>query len=163
MKKILYILTAAALMIGCKDKDLDIDKPNQEEPGTENPTPQPPAPEETLADKLIGEWHSTDLAVEADIYIGFSEDNTFEMYQQITEGAYRLYRGTWELQDDVLSGKYNDGEAWAADYTIEIEGDSLKMTSKNEAAEVSQYTKAAIPDSVKETCVPVVKSAEAGL
>ena len=113
----------------------------------------------TLEQQLCGEWHSTTLAVDADIYLSFAENKTFEMYQQITEGAHRLYRGTWNLEETLLTGKYNDGEDWAAAYDIAIEGETLTLTSVNDAAEKSVYKKTAIPEEVKNGCAVVVKSA----
>ena len=113
----------------------------------------------TLEQQLCGEWHSTTLAVDADIYLSFAEDKTFEMYQQITEGAHRLYRGTWNLEGTLLTGKYNDGEDWAAAYEITIEGDALTLISVNDAAEKSVYKKTAIPEDIKTGCAVVVKSA----
>ena len=115
-------------------------------------------PELTLEQQLIGQWHSVSNALEADLYIDFQEGKTFELYQQIGEGAYRLYRGTWNLEGDLLTGKYNDGEDWAAAYKVAIEGDVLTMTSQNDAAETSTYKKSDIPSEVKERCETVVKS-----
>ena len=140
MKKILYFMSALMLMVSCGG-----DKGGQQT-GL------------TLEQKLCTEWHSTTLSLDADIYISFAENNTFELYQQIVEGAYRLYRGTWNLEEDILTGKYNDGEDWAAAYQISIEGETLTMTSKNDAAEVSVYKKAEIPATVKETSETIVKS-----
>ena len=140
MKKILYIISAIMLIVSCGgDKGGDQTKP-------------------TLRQLLCTEWHSTTLSLDADIYISFAEDNTFELYQQIVEGAYRLYKGTWNLEEDILTGKYNDGEDWAAAYQITIEGETLTMTSKNDAAEVSVYKKAEIPSTVKEGSEAIVKS-----
>lgn len=143
MKRILYIISAFLLFISCTEKD-----------GGKT--------ELTLEQKLLGEWHSTALPIGADIYINFSEGKTFELYQQIGQGAHRLYRGTWGLEGDLLTGKYNDGEEWAAAYLITIEGDKLTLTSQNEAAETAVYVKWEIPDEIKETCEVVVKSTEAG-
>lgn len=140
MKKILYFMSALMLMVSCGG-----DKGGQHT-GL------------TLEQKLCTEWHSTTLSLDADIYISFAENNTFELYQKIVEGAYRLYRGTWNLEEDILTGKYNDGEDWAAAYQISIEGETLTMTSKNDAAEVSAYKKAEIPATVKETSETIVKS-----
>lgn len=112
----------------------------------------------TLEQKLTGEWHSATLPLDADIYMNFEEGKTFELYQQIGEGAYRLYRGTWNLEEDLLTGRYNDGEDWAAGYRIAIEEDVLTLTSVNDAAEVSTFAKAEIPAEVKETCETIVKS-----
>ena len=140
MRKLIYMMAAVLMLAACGKKP-------------DNKT------ELTLEQQLCGEWHSTTLAVDADIYLSFAEDKTFEMYQQITEGAHRLYRGTWNLEGTLLTGKYNDGEDWAAAYDIAIEGDALTLISVNDAAEKSVYKKTAIPEEVKNGCAVVVKSA----
>ena len=137
MKKLLYILSALLILAGCgKDKDGKM----------------------SLEEKLCGEWHSTSLSVSGDVYLDFSDDKTFGMYQKIGSGAYRLYRGTWNLENGLLTGKYNDGEDWAAAYEITIEGETLTLTSANDAAEKSVYKKTAIPEDIKTGCAVVVKS-----
>lgn len=140
MKKILLFISALMLLVSC----------GGDKGGLQT--------ELTLEQKLCSEWHSTTLSLDADIYISFDENKTFELYQKIVEGAYRLYRGTWNLEEDILTGKYNDGEDWAAAYQISIDGETLTMTSMNDAAEVSVYKKAEIPSSVKETSETIVKS-----
>ena len=117
----------------------------------------------SLEEQLYGEWQSTSLSVSGEIYLDFNEDKSFELYQKIGEGAYRLYRGTWNIEENILTGKYNDGEDWAASYDVTIEDKSLTLTSKNDAAEVSKYSSCTIPEEVKTGCEVVVKSAEAGL
>lgn len=145
MKKILYMLSAALLLIACGDKN----------GGKET--------EPALEELICGEWHSTSVAVDADIYMAFSEDKTFELYQKVGEGAYRLYRGTWNLEENILAGRYNDGEDWAASYEVIINDKTLTLTSKNDAAEESVFMKESIPAEVKEGCEIVVKSADADL
>ena len=112
----------------------------------------------TLEQQLIGQWHSVSNALEADLYIDFQEGKTFELYQQIGEGAHRLYRGTWNLEGTLLTGKYNDGEDWAAAYQVEMRETGLVLTSNNDAAEKSTFERAEIPAEVKETCEVIVKS-----
>lgn len=143
MKRILYIISAVLLLASCGGKNED---------DTKNP-----------AEMILGEWQSTTLSVSGDIYLDFNEDKTFEMYQKIGQGAYRLYRGKWNIENNILTGKYNDGESWAASYDIAIEGKNLTLTSKNDAAEVSKYTSCTIPEDVRTGCEVVVKSVEAGL
>ena len=115
-------------------------------------------PEINLEEQIVGQWHSTSISVDGDIYIEFDQAKTFELYQQIGEGAYRLYRGTWNLEGDLLTGKYNDGEDWAAAYNVAIADNVLTMTSTNDAAEVSVYEKSEVPAEVKDNCITVVKS-----
>ena len=117
-------------------------------------------PEINLEEQIIGQWHSTSISVDGDIYIEFDQAKTFELYQRIGEGAYRLYRGTWNLEGDLLTGKYNDGEDWAAAYKVSIEGDALTMTSNNDAAETSSFMRSEIPSEVKDKCTVAVKSRE---
>lgn len=145
MKKILYMLSAALLLIACGEKS----------GGKES--------EPALEDLICGEWHSSSVTIDADIYISFSEDKSFELYQKVGEGAYRLYRGKWNIEENILTGKYNDGEDWAASYEVIINDKTLTLTSKNDAAEESTFRKENIPAEVKEGCEVVVKSADAGL
>lgn len=138
MKKIIYMIIAALILVSCGEKG-----------GNK---------QLTLSEQLCGEWHSTSLAVQADIYIRFLENGKFEMYQKIGAGAYRLYNGTWNLEEDTLTGKYNDGEGWAAAYTVVIDSNTLTLTSKNDAAETSKYSTCTIPEEVKDKAVIEVKS-----
>lgn len=140
MKRILLIISAILLLASCgRDK----------------------GKEKTTADYLYGEWHSTSISVNGDVYLSFTDDMKFEMFQKVGEGAYRLYRGTWNVEEDVLTGKYNDGEDWAAAYRITVDDKSLTMTSMNDAAEESTYTRTEIPENVRNCSDTVVKSSQA--
>ena len=140
MKRLIYIFSALVLLASC-GKNEDDNKP-----------------ELTLEQQLVGQWHSVSNSLEADLYIDFQEGKTFELYQQIGEGAHRLYRGTWNLEGTLLTGKYNDGEDWAAAYQVEMREGQLILTSNNDTAEKSTYEKSEIPAEVKETCEVIVKS-----
>ena len=140
MKKLLYIFSALVLLASCGKNEED------------------KKPELTLEQQLVGQWHSVSNSLEADLYIDFQEGKTFELYQQIGEGAHRLYRGTWNLEGTLLTGKYNDGEDWAAAYQVEMRDKQLVLTSNNDAAEKSTYEKVEIPAEVKESCEVIVKS-----
>jgi hypothetical protein len=133
MKKLLYILAAALLMAAC---------------GKETPVEQ----------GICGEWHSTSLSAEGEIYMSLTEDNKFELYQQIGEGRHRLYRGTYSFENDILTGKYNDGENWAYSYQVVLSGNTMTLTTLDESAQVSVFLREAIPAEVKDGSVTVVKS-----
>lgn len=122
-----------------------------------------------LDELLIGEWHSTSLSISdaytyaGEVYIGFNADKTFDLYQKIGEGAFRLYRGSWNIDGDVLAGKYNDGEEWGTRYQISIDGKTLTMKYSIHDSEVtSVYTSVVIPSEVKIGCEVIVKSEGAG-
>ena len=142
MKKILYILMAL-MCISCGEKPT----PTPPSPGPDPEPPGPgPEPVETLASKIITEWHCVVSDIDADIYLQFGNFFDFELYQKIGEGAYRLYKGTWELDEDtaMLTGKYNDGAAWGSGYTVSVSEDGNSMTLT--------------PSEVKEKAVVIVRS-----
>ena len=114
--------------------------------------------EPTLAQKLQTEWRGSEVSVDAAIYIKFLADGKFELYQKMVGEGFELRRGTWTLNEDILSGIYNDGETWAAEYQISINNGELTMISKAEGNETNVYTQCAIPQEVKRNCTVVVKS-----
>lgn len=154
MKKILYTILAAFILVSCGGNGNNGN--NGEVPG---PGPEPIVPAEpTLQEKICGEWHTSNNQATADIYVSFTKDGAFELYQKIGDGAYRLYRGKWGVEDNVISGKYNDGNDWACSYEVEMGSESMTWTSQNDFAEKNVYNKAEIPASVKDNCVVEVKS-----
>lgn len=133
MKKLLYIITAALLMAAC---------------GKETPVDQ----------GICGQWHSTSLSAEGDIYLSLTEDYKFELYQQIGDGRHRLYRGTYNFENDILTGKYNDGEDWAYSYQVVLSGNTMTLTTLDESAQVSVFQRETIPAEVKDGSIVIVKS-----
>ncbi len=116
--------------------------------------------EKTLTEKIAGEWHCNPSNMEADIYVGFAAEGTFELYQQITVGTYRLYRGTWTADEAnmTITGKYNDGENWGSGYSVVVSEDGNSMTFTDSASIEYVYSREEIPAEVKETSVVIVKS-----
>ena len=110
------------------------------------------------ASPLCGEWRGYDLSADAGIYICFTADGTFELYQKLASETFELRRGTWTLAGDILSGKYNDEEPWAASYKAVINGDTLTLTSQKEGEETNIYRKCEIPEHIKESSTVIVKS-----
>ena len=138
MKKIVYVIMLALLTIaGCMKEE----------------------PVLTLSQKLCAEWRGSELSIDAAIYMKFASDGTFELYQKMSSEEFELRRGTWTLTGDILSGKYNDQEAWSTSYKISVENDRLTMVSQGEGAETNIYVKTEIPEYIKGSSTVVVKSA----
>ena len=166
MKKIAYILIALLMATGCEDKptpDTPVTPPDKPE------TPvDPPVKEETLAEKIVGEWHCVVSDIDADIYLALMSDSTFELYQKVGEGSHRLYRGSWSMNETsrTLSGRYNDGTEWGSSYETAVSEDKNSMTLVPKAATAKEehvYRREAVPASVKEGCLVVVKSTRCGM
>ena len=111
-------------------------------------------------DKVVGEWHysGTESGVGIDVYLGLSQDYTFELYQKIGEGPHYLYKGKYKFDGEVLSGTYNDYTPWAHEYKVTKSGSSLVLTSVSDDSYSVTYTKEAIPESVKTHYMPATKA-----
>ena len=117
-------------------------------------------PEADKLDKIVGEWHysATESGVGIDVYLGLSQDYTFELYQKIGEGPHYLYKGKYKFDGEVLSGTYNDYTPWAHDYKVSKSGSSLVLTSVADPTYSVTYAKEAIPESVKTHYMPATKA-----
>ena len=139
MKKILYIMAMAILVLTGCNKESQSDDP---------------------ASVLYGDWKSTTLESDvAAMYISFAADGTFELYQNLKGAGYELFRGKWFLDGNILSGEYNDGESWAYSYTILHYDKILTLTTIGDEAIEYDFTSAEIPEVIKETADVIVKSA----
>ena len=117
-------------------------------------------PEADKLDKVVGEWHysGTESGVGIDVYLGLSQDYTFELYQKIGEGPHYLYKGKYKFDGEVLSGTYNDYTPSAHEYKVTKSGSSLVLTSVSDDSYSVTYTKEAIPESVKTHYLPATKA-----
>lgn len=146
MKKIIYILSAALCLLTSCEKEL------------------------TLADKLVGDWHCTATSTDAEIYVRFTAEKTFTLWQQIGEGAFRVYNGTYDLNTEtpmahessvartLLTGKYNDGTPWGTSYEMDLQGTEVMTLTAEGVVETYNKIKGGIPKEVLESAVTVVKS-----
>lgn len=141
MRKTIYILFAVLGMslfaAGCDDKD-------------DKTTP--------LDVQIAGEWRLTSWTGEApqvfDAYIAFNAGQ-FTIYQKIESVKFQKYTGSYMFQGDVLSGTYSDNTPWGSPYTVSVDESSntLTLTSTANTGDVSVYTRATIPDSVKDDAI----------
>lgn len=118
-------------------------------------------PEAEKLEKIVGEWHysGTESGTGVDVYIGFSQDYTFELYQKIGEGPHYLYKGKYKFDGEVLSGTYSDYTPWAHDYKVSKTGGSLVLTSVAVPEYSMTYAREVIPESVRTHYMPATKSA----
>ena len=105
---------------------------------------------------IVGEWQLSSITVKSveyagqtiDVYLGFAQDGTCEVYQMIGQGRFYKYSGTWEISGKTLTGKYSSGKAWATSYEATVEGESLTLVSAKNG-ETDVYQKVTIPDEIK--------------
>lgn len=116
---------------------------------------------------IVAEWHLVEMTgVQADdlpsVYIDFKADLTFEIYQKVGEGRYRRYDGTYVVTEDVVTGKYSDGEDWGSGYAVSFDGDDeiLVLTADNGSGEVCKYEKLSLDQAEKEKADVVTKAHE---
>lgn len=108
------------------------------------------------AAKLVGEWKCTPEEIDAEIYVCFDADGSFELYQKIGDGRHRRYTGVWEIEGKMLSGKYSDGSSWGSSYEIRfINAETLVLTAQNGSAEEHTYFREPVPSEVREGCLEV--------
>ena len=118
MKKILYMIAAAAVLLlgtSCQ-KDSD-----------------------ALTAKLAADWHYTaqENGVAEEVWISFTADGTFELFQKIGDGPYWYTKGEYALDSKtkVLSGIYSDRYPWKYSYKVSISDKTLEMA----AVELEEY------------------------
>ena len=143
MKKIIYIIAAALLMVSCAEKG-----GTQQGGGEKLPT---------LKELICGEWHSKTLPTTGtELYISFAEDEYYT-----PEATWEYFRGIWNLEGTLLSGKYNDSEDWASSYNVAVKDATMTLVSNNDAAETSTFEECSIPEKGKDTPYIEVKGISA--
>lgn len=106
---------------------------------------------------ITGEWKLDDISAITrgetygiNVYLVLSPDGVFHIWQQLQEGRYKHYTGTWTQNHKVINGVYADGKAWGIDsYVVSVSGDTLKLTAQNGSREVTTYIRTSVPEDVK--------------
>ena len=102
---------------------------------------------------IYGKWHLMtlcDATPEFDVYIEFTKDGQFNIYQQVWTLTYEHYTGTFNVNGGVLSGKYSDGSAWTGSYNYSVANSKLTLTNVDNSDEVNVYVACKIPAEVIE-------------
>lgn len=139
MKKIFYIFASSLIMlVGCT-KEAD-----------------------RVMNQLVGDWHYSgeESGVKEDIWISFSQDGTFEMYQKIGEGAYWSTTGEYDYNEESqsLTGVYSDRYPWKYSYKVSVSSSTLMMTAVELENYSVEYNRETIPSEVREKSLPLTKS-----
>lgn len=113
---------------------------------------------------VVGEWHLTDISpvtkseepYGVSVYLSFSDNGSFDIYQKLQEGRYKHFSGTWEMNKNTLYGYYEDGTTWGGgSYDVEFVSSQLDsplkmtLTAGNGSGEVTTYERGKIPSDVK--------------
>lgn len=134
MKKLLLMAACVLALVACKKESSD-------------PTPS--------SEGVVGIWELSSVTtkasvgeVQVSVYIDFSSDGNFTLYQKVGQGRYTKFTGTYTLtSDSKLSGSYFGGTAWGP-YDAVVSGETLTLTSAG-GKEVDTYKKiASIPENV---------------
>lgn len=112
---------------------------------------------------IVGEWRLSDVSTKVavigeenvDVYLSFSKDKKFTMYQMVGQGRYRCSRGTWGLGGDMLNGVYDDGTAWGSSYEVSLSSDKaqLVLVSVGTIRESDTYIRTDIPQGVIDNAI----------
>lgn len=101
----------------------------------------------------IGTWSLSYWGEELsqpEIYLSFSDDGSFELYQRLYSIYFEYYNGYWELSDDVLSGTYSDGIEWRSSYYVAFRDSEMRFINIKDEDDVAYYVTSSIPDDVVE-------------
>lgn len=110
---------------------------------------------------VTGEWKLDDISPVTrgetygiTVYLVLSQDGTFHIWQQLQEGHFTHYTGTWTQNHSVINGVYADGKSWGIDsYKVSVSDDILQMTAQNGTNEVTTYVRTTVPENVKSEAV----------
>lgn len=101
-----------------------------------------------------GEWELTEVKMATKsalvgsetvtVYVKFSEDGSFAMYQMVGDGRFVAFSGSWKLAGSTLSGTYADGTSWASSYEVSVDKSTLTMTTED-GSDVFVYKACSIP------------------
>lgn len=137
MKKYIYFLIAvsACLFVGCSDDD-------------DNTV--------TIDSGVVGEWQlinwNGDKAEDFDVYLELLSDGSFNLYQRVEYSYYEHFAGTFSVGENLLQGRYNNGESWEYAFVLSDGGYTLTLTDRK-SNETNVYTRTTIPDEARNTSV----------
>lgn len=138
MKKAVVFMLAVTALIAC-NKNTDTDTDTVDPDGW------------TTDGSPVGTWclSSWSELSQAEVYLSFSEDGTFELYQRVYTPYYDYYSGTWQKSGGELSGTYSDGVTWGV-YNVSFRDDEMRLILAADATDISYFVQGTIPDEALE-------------
>ena len=109
----------------------------------------------TESGHLAGQWSLTSYgqSVQPEIYIEFCEDGTFNLYQRFTSIKWISYKGSYTIQNNILTGKYS-GDIPLSNYKVSYgkKGDLkyIRLKSDKDDAYIQIYEECEIPEYIVE-------------
>ena len=137
MKKYIYFLIAvsACLFVGCSDDD-------------DNTV--------TIDSGVVGEWQlinwNGNKAEDFDVYLELLSDGSFNLYQRVEYSYFEHYVGNFTAGENLLQGRYNNGESWEYAFVLSDGGYTLTLTD-TKSNETNVYTRTTIPEEARNTSV----------
>lgn len=110
---------------------------------------------------IYGKWKLTsvsDCIPEFNVYVEFTKEGKFNLYQQVWTLTYEHYTGTFNVDGDVISGKYSDGSAWTGSYNFSATNSKLTLINTANSDEVNVYTECNIPRAVIDEATTATRS-----
>ncbi len=94
------------------------------------------------------QWHEmTELPFE--VRMSFSDDGRFTLWQKLQSVEWQRFEGSYELAGTILSGKYDDGQAWSAGYDVAVDGNKMTWTNTSDGSDRAVYIRENIPDELQ--------------
>ena len=122
-----------------------------------NSTKEVALPTPMVVSCVVGSWRLAQFCgadAEVDLYVDFSRDGKFTIYQRMGSPIYSKLVGTYSvnISEETISGVYGDGEAWADSYKFSLDSNgNLVLESVNNSGEVSVYEPAEMPSANKQS------------
>jgi hypothetical protein len=127
--------------------------PKEETPTPPTP-PTPPVGGEGDTSTITGTWHLSEwrgAKPSFDVYMSITEDGVVTLWQRIESREWECFYSTATIEDGIITGRYTDGIAWGASYSVTVADDSMTWVDTADATDISVYTRSELPEGMTTT------------